>query len=68
MKRKDNASAFAPFCGERKEGAWSIAGMAMQSQITLHNQERGKEWEFRVIAVNKIGEGMPSNATVMAVL
>ena len=52
---------------ERPEGAWSIAGMAMESESTLHNQERGKEWEYRVIAVNKTGEGMPSN-TVMAVL
>ena len=52
---------------ERPEGAWSIAGMAMESEITLHNQERGKEWEYRIIAVNKSGEGMPSN-TVMAVL
>jgi len=31
------------------------------------NQERCKEWEYRVIAVNKAGEGQPSN-TVMAVL
>ena len=31
------------------------------------NQERGKEWEYRVIAVNKAGEGELSN-TVMAVL
>ena len=52
---------------ERPEGPWLDAGMAMESEITLHNQERGKEWEYRVIAVNKSGEGMPSN-TVMAVL
>ncbi len=41
--------------------------MAIESEITLSGQERGKEWEYRVIAVNKAGEGTPSN-TVMAVL
>ena len=52
---------------ERPEGAWSDVGMAIESEITLTNQERGKEWEYRVLAVNKAGEGQPSN-TVMAVL
>ena len=37
------------------------------SYLTLSEQERGKEWEYKVIAVNKAGEGEPSN-TVMAVL
>ncbi len=41
--------------------------MAIESEITLSGQERGKEWEYRVIAVNKAGEGTPSN-TVMVVL
>ena len=52
---------------ERPSGPWTDAGMAIESEITLSNQERGKEWEYRVIAVNKAGEGTPSN-TVMAVL
>ena len=52
---------------ERPEGAWSDAGMAIESETILSDQERGKEWEYRVIAVNKAGEGEPSN-TVMAVL
>lgn len=51
----------------RPDGPWSDAGMAIESEITLTNQERGKEWEYRVLAVNKAGEGQPSN-TVMAVL
>lgn len=51
----------------RPEGSWTDAGMAMESEITLTGQTRGKEWEYRVIAVNKAGEGEPSN-TVMAVL
>ncbi len=48
-------------------GTWVIADMAMKTETTLQNQERGKEFEYRVIAVNKAGQGEPSN-TVMAVL
>ena len=52
---------------ERPSGPWTDASMAIESEITLSDQERGKEWKYRVIAVNKAGEGEPSN-TVMAVL
>ena len=52
---------------ERHEGPWADVGMAVESEITLSSQERGKEFEYRVLAVNKAGEGQPSN-TVMAVL
>ena len=41
--------------------------MAIESEITLSDQECGRELEYRVLAVNKIVEGPPSN-TVMAVL
>ena len=52
---------------ERPEGAWGTVGLAMETEFKLLNQKRGKEWEYRIIAVNKAGEGSPSN-TVMAVL
>ena len=52
---------------EPPSGAWADVGMAIESKITLTNQARGKEWEYRVLAVNKAGEGQPSN-TVMAVM
>ena len=52
---------------ERPEGPWMDVNMALESEITLADQTRGTEWEYRVIAVNKAGEGVPSN-TVMAVL
>jgi len=52
---------------ERRERPWLDAGMAMETEATLHNQERGKEGEYRVIAVSKADEAMPNN-TVMAVL
>ena len=51
----------------RAGGTWLDVGLAMESKTTLTEQERGKEWEYQVIAVNKAGEGAPSN-TVMAVL
>ena len=51
----------------RPEGPWADVSMAIESEITLSDQTRGTEWEFRIIAVNKAGEGQPSN-TVMAVL
>ncbi len=52
---------------ERPAGNWALIALAMESEGTLNNQERGKDWEYRVIAVNKAGEGVPSN-TVAAVV
>lgn len=52
---------------ERPAGDWVLISMAIESEATLNNQERGKDWEYRVIATNKAGEGIPSN-TIAAVL
>lgn len=52
---------------ERPAGDWTLISMAIETEATLNNQQRGKDWEYRVIAVNKAGEGMPSN-TVAAVV
>lgn len=52
---------------EVPEGEWMMVGTALETEIILNNQERGKEHEYRVIAVNKAGESEPSN-TVAAVL
>ena len=49
------------------DGAWAMVGTALETEITLNNQERGKEHEYRLVAVNKAGESDPSN-TVSAVL
>jgi hypothetical protein len=51
----------------RADGAWENAGMAVDSETLLNRQARGVELEYRVLAVNKAGEGRPSNV-VTAVL
>jgi hypothetical protein len=51
----------------RPEGPWSVVATSLTTETTLDNQQRQIEWEFRVKAVNKNGEGMESN-TVMVVL
>lgn len=43
---------------------WLDAGLALTSEATLTGQDRGKDWEYRVIAVNKAGESEPSNMVV----
>ncbi|MBI9016970.1 MAG: fibronectin type III domain-containing protein [Phycisphaerae bacterium] len=52
---------------QRPEGPWQQVSMAMTNEINLIDQPRAIEWEYRIIAVNKTGAGMPSN-TIMAVL
>jgi hypothetical protein len=52
---------------ERPEGAWQEVGTAIETEATLVDQPKGKELEYRIIAINKSGDGPPSN-TVMVVL
>ena len=52
---------------ERPNGDWSDIGTAITSELTLTDQPRGKDWEFRILALNRAGESEPSN-TVEAVL
>ena len=51
----------------RPDGPWEDVATAVITEMTLVDQERGKEWEYRIVAINKSGEGEPSNR-VMAVL
>lgn len=52
---------------ERPAGDWMLVSMAIESEATLVEQPRTKEFEYRIIAVNKAGDGEPSN-TAMVVL
>ena len=60
-------SAYKVMRRERPEGAWSEVATAVISEATLVEQPKGKELEYRIIAVNKAGDGEPSN-TAMVVL
>ncbi len=69
-KKPADGGAAATYKVERRgraEGDWKLAGISVETEVTLNNQERGKELEYRVIAINKAGEGAPSNI-VTAVL
>lgn len=46
---------------------WSDVAPAMESEPTLTGQNRVKEFEYRVLAINKAGEGESSDG-VMAML
>ena len=51
----------------RPAGSWGTVATAILTEATLVNQPKGTELEYRIIAINKVGEGQASN-TVMVVL
>jgi len=63
-KKPVDGGAVAAYKIERRErpaGPWTLVSMAIESEATLNNQERAKDWEYRIIATNKAGDGVPSN-------
>jgi len=46
---------------ERPSGPWTLLSVAFDSEVMLTSQDQTKEWEYRVIASNKAGDGAPSN-------
>ncbi len=61
------AAAYKVMRRERPAGPWEEVATAVISEATLVEQPRGKELEYRIITVNKAGDGEPSN-TAMVVL
>jgi len=49
----------------RPEGPWEDVATAIETEATLVDQPRGDELEYRVIAINKAGEGAPSNTEMV---
>lgn len=41
--------------------SWKDAAVTIGSEYTLHDQPRGKNILFQVVAINRAGEGKPSN-------
>lgn len=46
---------------ERVVGNWGDVAMSLTTELTLGEQARGTDWEYRVLAVNKAGESDASN-------
>lgn len=60
-------SAYKVMRRQRPAGPWQDVAAAILTEVTLVDQPRAKELEYRIIAVNKTGEGPQSN-TVEVVL
>nr|VFK17387.1 MAG: Fibronectin type III domain-containing protein [Candidatus Kentron sp. LFY] len=69
-KEPGDGGKVAAYKVQRREGDsenWVDVGTAIGTEITLSGQPGGKRLEFRAVAINKAGEGEPSNG-VLAVL
>ena len=60
-------SAYKVMRRQRPDGPWAEVATAVISEATLVEQPKGSELEYRIIAINKAGEGEASN-TVMVML
>ncbi len=60
-------SAYRVMRRERPAGPWEDVATAVITEATLVDQTRNTEFEYRIIAINKAGEGESSN-TVMVVM
>ncbi len=67
-KRPDNGGTPRAYKIERKNvdaDVWEIASMALETKAEANNQTIGEAFEYRVIASNKLGDGLPSNTVTV---
>ena len=65
-KKPAEGGAVASYKIERRQrpsGNWALLSVALESESMLTGQDASIDWEYRVIAINKAGEGPPSNTT-----
>jgi len=65
-KKPADGGAVASYKIERRQrptGNWALLSVALESEAMLTGQDSSIDWEYRVIAINKAGEGPPSNTT-----
>jgi hypothetical protein len=60
-------SAYRVLRRERPEGPWQDVATAVETQVSLIDQPRGTEYEYRVVAADKADAAAPGN-TVIVVL
>ena len=58
-------SAYRVVRRERPAGPWTDLVAVFETEASLTDQPRGKEFEYRIIAANKAGDGEPSNTVVV---
>ena len=55
-------AAYKVQCSRPEEGLWKNVGTAVETELLVNDQERGVDLLYRVIAINKAGQGDPSNS------
>nr|VFJ97264.1 MAG: Fibronectin type III domain-containing protein [Candidatus Kentron sp. H]VFJ97759.1 MAG: Fibronectin type III domain-containing protein [Candidatus Kentron sp. H]VFK03091.1 MAG: Fibronectin type III domain-containing protein [Candidatus Kentron sp. H] len=66
-KAPEHGGKVAAYKVQRREESsdrWLDVGTAMETAITLSGQEGGGRFVYRVVALNKAGEGEPSNSVL----
>ena len=48
-----------------RKRVWQTVAIALEPEVTLLNQQVGETLEYRVIAINRVGEGSPSNSLLV---